>query len=225
MKYSYNLDRKEIVFASTKDLNASFKDLCAVCDSIRYRAVPNALATLDGVINDSRPIEYRRHNKYMGSRHELGGKKGRYPMKCASMVRKVLVNATANARNKGEDPEAMYVVHACANKTYEVPRSPPKGIRSVRTGGYGYTPMRRSNLAFAKIEIGLSTKEVKELGARMKRALKATSRKDKAIEVAPKAQKQKKPAAKPATEAAPKAPANINNASQKKPDEAKKAQS
>jgi len=223
MKYSYNLDRKEIVFASTSELNASFKDLCAVCDSIRYRAVPNAIATLDGVINDSRPIEYRRHNKYMGSRHELGGKKGRYPMKCASMVRKVLVNATADARNKGEDPDAMYVVHACANKTYEVPRSPPKGIRSVRTGGYGYTPMRRSNLAFAKVEIGLSTKDVKELGARMKRALKATSRTDKAVEIAPKQQKQKKPAAKPtAAEAAPKAQANT--ASQKKPDEAKKVQ-
>jgi hypothetical protein len=81
--------------------------------------------------------------------------------------------------------------------------------------------MRRSNLAFAKVEIGLSTKDVKELGARMKRALKATSRTDKAVEIAPKQQKQKKPAAKPtAAEAAPKAQANT--ASQKKPDEAKK---
>ncbi len=196
MKYSYNLDRKEIVFASTSDLNASFKDLCSVCDAVRYKAVPNAIAVLDGVINDGRPIEYRRHNRYMGSRHELGGKKGRYPMKCAAMVRKVIINAAANARNKGEDPDSMYVVHACANKTYEVPRSPPKGIRSVRTGGYGYSPMRRSNLAFAKIEIGLSVKEAKDLGARMQRALKATSKKDKAITTPlPKKQKQAKPAA------------------------------
>ena len=40
-----------------------------------------------------------------GIRHELGGKKGRWPKKCAGLVRKVLVNAVANARNMGEDPE------------------------------------------------------------------------------------------------------------------------
>lgn len=223
MKYSYNLDRKEIVFASISDLNASFKDLCAVCDAVRYKAVPNAIATLDSVIGDGKPIEYRRHNRYMGSRHELGGKKGRYPMKCAAMVRKVIINASANARNKGEDPDSMYVVHACANKTYEVPRSPPKGIRSVRTGGYGYTPMRRSNLAFAKIEIGLSVKEAKELGARMKRALKATSKREKVVEApaASKQQKQKKPAAKVNhPEVAQKSQAVVEAANQKKQEEA-----
>lgn len=227
MKYSYNLDRTKIIFASTSDLNASFKDLCAVCDAVRYKAVPNAIATLDSVINDGRPIEYRRHNRYMGSRHELGGKKGRYPMKCAAMVKKVIVNASANARNKGEDPDSMYVVHACANKTYEVPRSPPKGIRSVRTGGYGYTPMRRSNLAFAKIEIGLSVNDAKELGARMKRALKATSKKEKAVSAPlPKQQKPKKPAVKTNhPETAQKSQAVVNASDQKKQEEAKEAQS
>ena len=83
MKYSYNLDRR-VVFAHTSDLNASFKDVCAVCDAVRYKRVPAAIRILEGVINEGRPIEYRRHNKYMGSRHELGGKKGRYPMKCAA---------------------------------------------------------------------------------------------------------------------------------------------
>ncbi len=196
--YSYNLDRKDAVFASTSDLNASFKDLCCVCDAVRYRAVPNAIAVLDGVINDGRPIEFRRHNRYMGSRHELGGKKGRYPMKCAAMVRKVIVNAVANARNKGEDPDSMYIVHACANKTYEIPRSPPKGIRAVRTGGYGYTPMRRSNISFAKIEIGIASKDKKELGSRMKRVLKAVSKAERPAKVQqqPKQQKKEQPKTK-----------------------------
>ena len=92
----------------------------------------------------------------MGDRHELGGKKGRWPKKCAGLVRKVLVNAAANARNMGEDPEAMVVVHAAANKTTTIPRRPPKGIRYVRTGGYGYVPTRRSDMELAKIEIGLA---------------------------------------------------------------------
>lgn len=181
MRYSYNLDRKEVIFASSSDLNASFKDLCAVCDFVRYRPLPAALQMLDAVIRDGRPIEYKRHNKYMGSRHELGGKKGRYPIKCAAMVRKVIVNVSANAKSKGEDPDSMFIVHASANKTQEVPRSPPKGTRAVRSGGYGYTPMRRSNLAFAKIEIGIADKDAKSLGTGMKRALKATSKNTKII--------------------------------------------
>ena len=188
MNYSYNLDRKPVVFASARDINASFKDLCSVCDALRYMPVPAAMKILDDVIINGRPVEYRRHNKYMGSRHELGGKKGRYPIKCAQIVRKVLVNAMANATNKGEDLEYMYVVHAAANKTYGVPRSPPKGVRAVG-GNYGYTTMRRSNLEFARVEIGLSDKDAKELGARMKRALKATSRNAKVIEK-PKASKK-----------------------------------
>jgi large subunit ribosomal protein L22 len=156
------------------DINASFKDLCAVCDSIRYKPLPSALMTLDSVLNDGMPIEYKRHNKYMGSRHELKGKKGRYPVKCVAIVRKVVVNASANAKNKGEDPELMYVVHASANKTYEVPRMPSKGSRHVVTG------TRRSNMEFAKVEIGISSKESAGLGSRMKRALKAVTRNEKA---------------------------------------------
>lgn len=200
MKYSYNLETKGVVFASASDLNASFKDLCAVCDAVRYLPVQYALEVLDGVINEHRPIEYRRHNKYMGSRHELHGKKGRYPIKCAKMVRNVIVNASANAVNKGENPDYMYVVHASANKTNEVLRSPPKGVRVVTAGGYGYQTIRRSNIAFAKIEIGIAAKDIDGLSARMKRVLAVTSKFEKDIEKPKgKAKKQKaqSPQAKP----------------------------
>jgi ribosomal protein uL22 len=198
MKYSYNLDKKDVIFASASDLNASFKDLCAVCDSVRYKPLPAALQILDGVINEGRPIEFRRHNRYMGDRHELGGKKGRYPIKCAAMVRKVIINVSANARSKGEDPDSMFVVHAAANKTEEVPRSPPKGIRSIG-GGYGYSSPRRSNLAFAKIEIGIANKDTKSLGTRMKRAIKSTSKSFKVVKV-------QAPTKKPQPKAQPKQP-------------------
>ena len=156
MRYSFNKDREGVVFAGAKDINASFKDLCSVCDSIRGRSVTAATALLEQVEKGKLAILYRRHNRYMGDRHELGGKKGRWPKKCAGLVRKVLVNAAANARNLGEEPESMMVIHAAANKTMTIPRRPPKGIRGVRTGGYGYTPTRRSDMELARIEIGLA---------------------------------------------------------------------
>jgi hypothetical protein len=162
--------------------------------------VLSAIRVLDGVINENRPIEYRRHNKYMGSRHELHGRKGRYPSKCAKIVRAVIVNAAANATGKGENPDYMYVVHAAANKTYKVPRAPSKGVRAVRSGGYGYSTLRKSDLEFAKVEIGIAEKEAKELGARMKRAINAVSRKEKATAQPAKPEKKpKKQVPKPLT--------------------------
>ena len=178
MKYSYNLDRSDMVFAAAKDINASYKDLCAVCDAIRFRSVNAALNILDGVIYDGKAVLYRRHNKYMASRGELQGKKGRFPKKCAAIVKKVLVNARANAENKGFAPDLMYVVHIAANKTLIAGRSPPKGVRSVTVGGYGYSSMRRSDLEFARVEIGLSTDSKKTLSKKTQKLVKTFSKFD-----------------------------------------------
>ncbi|MDE1810674.1 MAG: hypothetical protein KGH66_01375 [Candidatus Micrarchaeota archaeon] len=178
MQYSYNLDRSDVVFAGEKDINASYKDLCAVCDAIRFRSVNAALNILDGVIYDGKAMIYRRHNRYMASRGELQGKKGRFPKKCAAIVKKVLVNAAANAENKGFAPDLMFVVHVAANKTLIAGRSPPKGVRSVSQGGYGYSTMRRSDLEFARVEIGLSTDSKKTLSPKTQKLIKTFSKFD-----------------------------------------------
>ena len=156
MNYSFNRNREGVVFAGAKDLNASHKDLCAVGDAIRYKRVSEAMKVLDGVITGGRPILYVRHNKYMGSRHELGGKKGKFPIKCAGMVRKVLVNAAANAAAKGLDADSMYVIHYSANKTIIIRRGPSKGTAFYGRGMYGRGSYRRSDLELAKVEIGLA---------------------------------------------------------------------
>ncbi len=176
MKYSYNMERNDVVFSGESGINASFKDLCAVCDYIRYRNASGAVKMLEEISKGDKPIEFRRHNKFMGSRHELGGKKGRYPKKCAKIVWKVLVNACANAKNNGMDPDSMYVVHASSNKTIIIPRTPPKGVRAVRSGGYGYTTLRKSNIELAKVEIGIAYRDAAGLGNVMVRALGATTK-------------------------------------------------
>ena len=105
--YSFNQDKQDVIFAKAKDVNASFKDLCAVCDAIRYKSTDEAMRILDEVVELERPILYRRNNKYMGSRHELGGRKGRWPRKCAMIVQKLLKNALASAKGKGIDSETV----------------------------------------------------------------------------------------------------------------------
>jgi ribosomal protein uL22 len=191
IRYSYNKDKTGVIFAGVKDINASFKDLCAVCDSIRGRQLTTAMAFLDEAEKGKVAVLYTRHNRYMGDRHELGGKKGRWPKKCSAFVKKVLVNAVANATNMGEDPDSMIVIHAAANKTTTIPRRPPKGIRGVRTGGYGYSPVRRSDMELARIEIGIAypkgvkrpeKKVVEKKAAAPKQEAKATAKPEKAVE-------------------------------------------
>lgn len=196
MQYSYNQEKRDVIFANAQNLNASFKDLGIVCDAIRYKSVSLAIDTLDATISGAMPMLYKKHNKHMGARHELGGRKGRWPIKCAKEVRRVLVNAMANATNKGFDPELMYVVHASANKTLIAQRRPSKGALFVTGGPSGYVSARMSNLEFARVEIGLSVLDEKKLSSTMVRRIKAIAKiapKRKAEQQKKEVKKEKKP--------------------------------
>ncbi|MCL4379471.1 MAG: hypothetical protein M1160_02385 [Candidatus Marsarchaeota archaeon] len=200
VEYSFNRKRDGLVFASMKDINASFKDLCAVCDAIRYKSAHGALSTLDSVASGM-PILYRRHNAHMGARHEIGGRTGRYPKKCAAIVRKVLVNAMANAENKGDDPHSMYIVHATANKTMILQRTAPKGVLWLGHS-MGRRSARRADVEFARVELALGYGEEEGLSSRMKAAITKEKKRFKEMpaqkvkEVKPAKQKKQKAEAK-----------------------------
>ena len=169
MRYSFNIKNAEnIVLAQRYDINASYKDLAAVCDAIRYMNAGAALEKLDRLIAMEMPIEYRRHNKHMGARHELGGRKGAYPVKAAKEVRLALINAIANAGNKGLLGEELYIVHAAANKTRILRRYPSRGTLAWGRGMYGRASIMHSDLEYAKVEIGLASKNEAWLTKNMK---------------------------------------------------------
>ncbi|MCL5008209.1 MAG: hypothetical protein M1562_03105 [Candidatus Marsarchaeota archaeon] len=156
MRYSFNTDKSRIALGCVNEANASYKDLSAVCAAIRYRPYSQAVSILNSISNGM-PIEYRRHNKGMGSRHELGGRKGRTPIRCSKIVSKALINAVNNAKNRGMSEDMLVVVHASANKTFTATRRPPKGRQQGSPyGRYGYNTMAHSDLEFSKVEIGVS---------------------------------------------------------------------
>jgi len=173
MGYSFNIKNAEnIVLAQRYDINASYKDLAAVCDAIRYMNAGAALDKLDRLIAMEMPIEYKRHNKHMGARHELGGRKGAYPIRAAKEVRLTLINAIANANNKGLSGEDLYIVHAAANKTRILRRYPSRGTLAWGRGMYGRASIMHSDLEYAKVEIGLASKDEAWLTKSMKYFIK-----------------------------------------------------
>ncbi len=192
MRYSINIGKEQIALAHGYDINASFKDLSAVCDAIRYLKTDRALQVIDGIVKVERPILFNKYNKHMGSRHELGGRKGAFPVKAAREIRLVLLNAVANSRNKGLDEEALYIVHASANKTRIERRSPSKGSLSWGRGMYGLGARVHSDIEYAKVEIGLANPDAPSLTDNMKRLIKIRNP-VKAVKSKP----QQKPASKP----------------------------
>jgi large subunit ribosomal protein L22 len=196
MRYSINIDREAIALAHGKDIDASYKDLAVVCDAIRYLKTDRALDVLEGVISLRMPILFTKFNRYMGSRHELGGRKGAYPVKAAKEVRHVLVNAIANSKNMGLDENALYIVHASANKTRIERRGPSKGSLSWGRGMYGLSARVHSDLEYSKVEIGLANSDAESLTPNMKTMMKIRNPVRK-TETKPKPQ-QAKPKEKPA---------------------------
>ena len=182
MDYSIKIDNAakasgEVSLSQRYDLNVSYKDLGAVCDAVRYMRASSALELLDRVIEMKTPLLFKRHNKHMGSRHELGGRKGKYPRKASAEVKLAILNAMANAKNNGNlDAEKMYVIHAAANKTQILKRSPSKGSIAWGRGMYGRSAINHSDLEFAKVEIGIASGEYAGLTEKMKYFIRAKNR-------------------------------------------------
>jgi len=113
--------------AQLYNIDSSYKDLAAVCSEIKGKTLLKAEKILIDVSKGLIPIKYKKYNKRMAHRRQLGGKKGRYPKKTAKIVLQVLENAAANAVNKGMTREKLIVSHAAANKQDIYNRVAPRG--------------------------------------------------------------------------------------------------
>lgn len=133
--------------ARVEGVNASYKDLAEVCGRIRNKKTDWAVSFLEKAAEGEIPILFRRHNKNLGHRRELGGRKGRYPWKAARIVLKTLQSAMSNGKNLGLG-EVYTIIAASANKKDIFPRMAPKG----RTA--------RSYLVTSRVEIILKGSEV-----------------------------------------------------------------
>lgn len=128
-------------------VNASYKDLSQVCGRIRNKKTDWAVSFLEKASEGDVPVYFQRHNKKLGHRRELGGRKGRYPEKAAGIVLKALRSAIANGKTLGLG-EIYEIIGASANKKMVYPRMASKGRQA------------RSFLETSRIEIVLKGSEV-----------------------------------------------------------------
>lgn len=164
LKYSIKFKQEGYAYAQEYSLNVSYKNLSQVCNNVRGLPVVKALDFLDKAEKKETAVLFSTYNKKIGHRKELGGKKGRYPVKAIGMVKKVLLNAINNARVLQMDEDTLVVAHIAANKQHVYSRLAPKGKRM------------RANYETAKLEIALKgdVKKIAEVSLPEKKKKKKT---------------------------------------------------
>jgi large subunit ribosomal protein L22 len=121
------LDPEKTAKASGREIRVSHKHAREVCRTIKGMMLNNAKNYLRDVIDKKKPIPFRRHKKKLGHRHVLEKAfAGRYPVKTAQQVLRVIEAAEANAENKGLDVDRLRILHASAYPGLKIKQFTPR---------------------------------------------------------------------------------------------------
>ncbi len=187
-EYSYKADDRETAKAQAFDLNGSYKDLGQVLRALKGKSVAQARKILEECISLKMPIPYKKFNTGFGHRSQLGGKKGRWPVREAKMALALLNNAGANANFKGLPVEQLIVRQGAAFKQ-NVMRRYRRVMASSVVLGYGKQAVW-ANYVTARAEIVLA-KGKAPMSKNKQRKAEGKEHKSKAKEHKPKTESKK----------------------------------
>ncbi len=123
------LDPEKTVKASGRELRVSHKSAREICKTIKGMTLIQAKQYLKDVIAKKKAVPFTRFKKKAGHRHGLEkAYAGRYPVKAAKHVLKILEGAEANAEYKGLDTERLQIIHASAYPGMKTKRQIPRAF-------------------------------------------------------------------------------------------------
>ena len=118
-----NIDPERSARSVIRDAPISYKEAYEVCKVIRGMMLREAKEFLKRVIELKEPVPYTRYK--LGIAHKPGlsirwskwkTPIGRYPVKVAKYILKLLENVENNASNKGLNVDRLKIVHIAAHK-------------------------------------------------------------------------------------------------------------
>lgn len=127
-KWGYSITEEELdpeksVKASAREVRVSHKSAREVCRTIKGMMLTQAKRYLRDVMAKKKAVPFRRYTKKLGHRHGLEkASAGRYPIKTAKELLKLLEGAEANAENKGLDADRLRIVHASTSQGMKIKR-------------------------------------------------------------------------------------------------------
>lgn len=121
------LDPEKTVKASAREARVSHKHAREVCKTIKGMMLTQAKRYLRDVIAKKKAVPLTRFKKKAGHRHGLvKAYAGRYPVKTAKIILKLLESAESNGEYKGLDTERLRIIHASAYPGVKMKRFTPR---------------------------------------------------------------------------------------------------
>jgi large subunit ribosomal protein L22 len=129
-KYSITgLDPDRTALASSRDLRISPKAAREICAYIKGRRLSEAKQILEEVIEMRRPVPFKRHNKEIPHRRGVPGfYAGRYPVKAAREILRILDQVEANAEFKGLPVDKLKIIHLMAHRGRQIRKYIPRAF-------------------------------------------------------------------------------------------------
>jgi large subunit ribosomal protein L22 len=123
----FGLDPDRTAVGCGRDMRISPKHAREVCAAIRGLPLEEAKTYLEEVEAKRRSVPFKRHRKKVGHRKDLQTWViGRYPVRAAYEIRRVLENAENNSVFKGLDTSKLRIVHAAAMRGTKLKRVTPR---------------------------------------------------------------------------------------------------
>lgn len=97
-------------------MRVSWKDVTEIGRFIKGDTVEKAENKLERVIEKELPVPY---TKFSGASHRTGGQEGRYPVKAAEEVLKVVKSAASNAEDQGINTDKLEIQEFITNQGQE----------------------------------------------------------------------------------------------------------
>jgi len=113
--YSLTTDPKTMAKAFGRELNISPKHAVELCRFLRGRKVTSAENLLNEIIGKKTAVPFKRHKHSVSHRRGKVGP-GKYPVKAAKEILRLLKDVKANAEFQGIDPENTFIVHISSYK-------------------------------------------------------------------------------------------------------------
>jgi large subunit ribosomal protein L22 len=125
----FGLDPDKTAKASGRELAVSPKAAREVCKVIKGMRLIEAKEFLEGVIEKKRPVPYFRYKKQIPHRRGLEGWcSGKYPVKTAQEILRLLDGVEANAETKDLELEKLRVIHAAAQRARKIKKFVPRAF-------------------------------------------------------------------------------------------------
>ena len=126
---SLKLNEEGIAKASGRDMRISPKAAREICRAIRDMKLEAAKQFLQDVAEKKRAVPYMRYSQKVSHKAGIQGwYAGRYPVKAAQQLLKILNGLEANATDRGFDTERLKIVHAASQRGRTIKRFTPRAF-------------------------------------------------------------------------------------------------